>query len=186
MQQAGCTTFMFLCKSINSSSALQAYDMYARHINDLSGMFTIQYSPYEAGDGKVFWAKNCDGIDIPVITIKYCIWANIDLPGSGTPAKIARLLNSDAAKARAKNEPFYAVVMTHAWSGFKQQANDCNDRAENGLFQQSGTKAGITPTKWCVDRLDPAIKVVSPEELVWRIRMAHNPQQTKAAIKQIK
>jgi hypothetical protein len=64
-------------------------------------------------------------------------------------------------------------VNVHAWSWFKQA--DENGKAQDGerVFQ---------PVMWCVERLPANIRAVSPEELVWRIRMKHNPEQTRQLI----
>jgi len=36
-----------------------------------------------------------------------------------------------------------------------------------------------SPVTWCAGRLPAGIRVVSPEELVWRIRMKHDAPQTR-------
>jgi len=35
---------------------------------------------------------------------------------------------------------------------------------------------------WSAARLPLNIRTVSPEELIWRIRMKHNPEQTKKLV----
>ncbi len=50
-------------------------------------------------------------------------------------------------------------------------------------FEQLGIK--IEPHKVSCPQYDPKIKVVSPEELIWRIRMGHNPEETKKVIEQM-
>jgi len=57
---------------------------------------------------------------------------------------------------------------------------------ENAQYGQPDTSAGVTPIGWCIERLDKNIKVVSPEELLWRLRMEHNPIQTRKAIDLLK
>jgi len=41
-----------------------------------------------------------------------------------------------------------------------------------------------SPAVWCVERLPENIRVISPEELVWRIRMKHDATQTIKLIQQ--
>jgi hypothetical protein len=177
MQRSGGTTLMFLCMDMDSADAREAYAVFAREIENLTGMFSIQYYPYEGGNGKVYWVKNAQGQDIPVVTAKYAIWANLDHERGGTPAKIARLINSDA-----KEDPsLLAWTIVHTWSGFKKIDNE-DEHAENAQFGAEGTDAAITPTRWCVDRLDPAVHVVTPEELLWRIRLQDRPEQTRALL----
>lgn len=50
---------------------------------------------------------------------------------------------------------------------------------------QQGGVCGYGPVGWCVDRLPDNVRVVLPEELLWRIRMQKDPAQTEAAMKEI-
>jgi hypothetical protein len=185
MKRAGLYTYMFICYDLDSPASAEAFSIFAREIEGLTGMFAIQYAPYEAGDGKVYWVKNKAGVEIPVVTAKYCIWANLDQARSGTPAKIARLLNEDTRRAAGEGRPSLSWVMTHAWSGFVRHDGP-DEKAENGQYLAPGSAAGVLPTRWCLDRLDKGLKVVTPEELLWRFRMAHDPAGTQAAIKAAK
>ena len=144
-------------------------------------MLAIDYVPYEKGDGKIFWFENAEGIDIPVVTAKYSLWANTDRERGGTPAKIARLINADSAKAERQNQPFLTWTSVHAWSGFHENWS-ADDNDESGPYDREGTQAGAAPTFWCVKRLDPSVKVVTPDELVWRIRMEYRPAQTRRVL----
>ncbi|MBT3193995.1 MAG: hypothetical protein HN341_15730 [Verrucomicrobia bacterium] len=160
---------------------MEAYALFAKEIPSLTGMMLIDYAPYEEGDGKVFWFPNADGVDIPVVTAKYTLWANLKQERSGTPKKIARLINEDAAESQTAKTPFHAWTSIHAWSGFQENWGG-DEEAENGLYNQGGSQAGVAPTYWCVKRLDPSIRVVTPDELIWRIRMTHRPEQTRAVL----
>ena len=183
MKISGSRILMFLVKDIESEEAQEAYQVFAEEIDGLLGMLAMQYSPYEGGNGKVFWFENHDGIEIPVVSANFSLWSNLDLPGSGTPAKIARLINEKADSVESNGEKYNGWTVVHAWSGFQYNEGD-DEQAENGQYLPPGNgfEAGVTPTKWCVDRLDTNIKVVSAEELLWRIRMENNPEQTKALI----
>jgi len=178
---AGTGLISFLCNDYDGEDAMEAYAMFAKEIPSLTGMMVIDYAPYEEGDGKVFWFPNADGVDIPVVTAKYALWANLNQERAGTPKKIARLINEDAAESQKTKTPFYAWTSIHAWSGFLENW-DGDEKAENGLYNQGGSHAGVAPTYWCVKRLDPSIHVVTPDELIWRIRMTHRPEQTKAVL----
>jgi hypothetical protein len=65
---------------------------------------------------------------------------------------------------------------------YSKQAPGADENAEN-LPQENapaqGGLRGYTPVTWCAERVPPGILVISPEELVWRIRMEHDPVQTK-------
>jgi hypothetical protein len=77
-------------------------------------------------------------------------------------------------------------VISHAWSYFKK-APGSDENAENVPQETAAAQGGVrgyTPVTWCAERLPAAIRVVSPEELLFRIRMQHNPDQTKRFINQ--
>ncbi len=163
MKNTGTRVFGFICRNVGSREALQAYQVYAEEIEDLAGMIAVQYSPYNGGQGKIYWIKNKKGVDIPVVTARYQLWANLPKTGSGDPSAIASLMNSSADTARR-----FDWTIVHAWSKFAQEGNTAVRGAE--------------PVKWCADQLNPSIHVVNIEELLWRIRMEHNPEQTRAVI----
>jgi hypothetical protein len=47
---------------------------------------------------------------------------------------------------------------------------------------QAGGVRGYTPAVWCAERLSPGIRVITPEEVAWRVRMLHDPERTKALL----
>jgi hypothetical protein len=47
-----------------------------------------------------------------------------------------------------------------------------------------GGVRGYSPAYWCAQRLPPSIRVVGPEELLWRLRMRHDPKQTQELVRQ--
>ncbi|QHI69930.1 GxGYxYP domain-containing protein [Tichowtungia aerotolerans] len=179
LKAAGTGLFSFISMNYDSPAALEAYAMFAENIPSLTGMMVIDYSPYEEGNGQIFWMKNANGIDIPVVSAKYALWANQNHEHSGTPVKVARLINEESAAA---TEPFYAWTIIHAWSGFYENWAADEDE-ESGAFGRDGTQAGVAPAYWCVKRLNPSVRVVTPDELIWRIRMAYRPEQTKSVLK---
>lgn len=89
-------------------------------------------------------------------------------------------------KAPPRKLPRYDWVIGHAWSYLKQAAG-ADENAEN-LPQESapaqGGVRGYAPVAWCAERLPPGIRVISPEELAWRIRMEHDPVETKRFLSQ--
>lgn len=175
----------FIAWDLDSEDAMKAYEVFAKEIDNLAGMIAIQYHPYEGGNGEIFWVENKKGIEIPVVTAKYSIWSQRNERNSGTPAQIAYSVNADVRKAQYRKENFNQWVIIHAWSSFKQIQGDDRE-AENARFMEPGSHTGVTPIQWCIDRLDRNISVVSPEEMIWRIRMDHNPEQTRKAIKDMK
>jgi hypothetical protein len=183
--------------SYDSPDAHKAYEVIAHEMDDLHAILIRQYNPYEAGAGKIFWVKNRSGLEIPVITCCYSIWENHNKrPRSGTPAKIAREIRETVAATPAAELPRYDWVACHVWSFFRHAPGNDED-AENlpKTPRQSfperkkdaprrGGISGYTPVTWCVERLPESICVVCPEELVWRIRMKHDPEQTRKLIEE--
>jgi hypothetical protein len=166
MKSTGATVFGFICKNVNSKDAQRAYQLYAEEMEGLTGMIAVQYSPYNAGQGKIYWVKNKKGIEIPVVTAHYQLWANLTKKGSGDPATIASLINQPE-----DNKIRFDWTIVHAWSKFSKDGT-------------SPATRGAEPVKWCVDKLDNKATVVNIEELLWRIRMEHNPEQTQKVIKE--
>jgi hypothetical protein len=75
-------------------------------------------------------------------------------------------------------------VIAHVWSWFKQAPGSdekAEDMAQDNAPARKGMR-GYTPVTWCATRLPWNIRTVSPEELMWRIRMKHNAGETKKLI----
>lgn len=163
MQRNGIKVFGFICSDLDSPEAKFAYQIYAEELEDLTGMIAVQYAPYEGGNGEIHWATDSNGRHIPVATSKYSLWANLNHERAGDPDKIASLINQEALQAAATQSVANSLTMVHAWSEF---AND------NGL-----TARGLTPVKWTVDKLNENITVINTEEMLWRVRMTHYPDE---------
>ena len=101
-----------------------------------------------------------------------------------SPAKVAREIRQAIEKAQPGEFPRYDWVIAHVWSWFKA-APGSDENAED-IHQEAapaqGSARGYAPTTWCAARLPASIRVVSPEELIWRIRMKGDPEQTKQLI----
>jgi hypothetical protein len=175
----------FNVSRLDSSDALKAYEVIAGQTDGLLAILVFQYDRYEAGAGKVFWVKDRSGAEVPVISARYSIWENKNSrTRCGTPAKIAREIRQSIENTPASEMPRYDWVIAHAWSWFKSSPG--NDETAENIPQQNaaencGTR-GYSPVMWCAARLPSNIRIVSPEELIWRIRMKHDPGQTKKLI----
>lgn len=171
----------------DSADARKACDVFAGQTDGLLAILVFQYSPYEAGAGKVFWVKDRNGVEVPVITARYSIWEHAnDRERAGTPAKIAREIRQTVEKTPPAQLPRYDWVIAHAWSYFKR-APGTDEEAENMPQENAAAKGGVrgfSPVMWCAERLPGSVRVVSPEELAWRLRMKHDPAQTKKLIGQ--
>ncbi len=175
----------FNVSKIDSPDVLKAYETFANQTDGLLAILVWQYDHYEAGGGKVFWVKDQSGIEVPVISVRYLIWENKNSRARcGTPAKIAREIRQTIENTPANELPRYDWVNIHAWSWFKNSpGNDENgeNMSQRNAAQNGGTR-GCSPVIWCANRLPSSIRTVSPEELIWRIRMKHNAKQTQKLI----
>jgi hypothetical protein len=175
----------FNVSKLDSSDALKAYKVFAGQTDGLLAILIFQYDRYEAGAGKVFWVKDRNGVEIPVITARYSIWDHHNQrKRSGTPAKVAREIRQTVESTLPSELPRYDWVITHIWSWFRK-APGTNENAEDMPQENAAAQGGVrgyTPVTWCAERLPSNIRTVGPEELIWRIRMKHNPEQTKKLI----
>lgn len=179
MQRTGIKVFGFICMDLYSKEAMQAYEIFARELTGIVGMVAIQYSPYNGGHGDVFWVKDRNGDDIPVCTARYQVWANLHIPGSGTPQRIVECINADA---EAGDDTAYGFTIVHAWSRFARNG----DGSVRELDQKSREgQRGVEPVLWGADFIDRKTSLVTVEELLWRIRMDHDPQRTKEIISEM-
>jgi hypothetical protein len=171
-----------------SPDARKACEVFASQTEGLLAILAFQYAPYEGGAGKIFWVRDRDGIEVPVITARYSIWEHAnDRERAGTPGKVAREIRQTVEKSAAAQLPRYDWVISHVWSYFKHAPGN-DENAENMPQEKEAQKGarGYSPVLWCAERLGPDVRVVSPEELVWRIRMNHDPSQTKKLISEFK
>lgn len=167
MKRTGTKVFGFICCNVSSEAAMKAYRIYAEEIEDLTGMIAVQYSPYNGGQGKTFWVKNKKGVEIPVVTAKYQLWTDLPKPGSGGPAELAGWINNDNKQSTPESRQLNWTIV-HAWSSFNKPG------AEKAR--------GVTPVAWTKDQVEKGTRVVSIEELLWRIRMQHNAAETRKVI----
>mgnify|MGYP005853072339 FL=1 len=179
MQRCGLTLLMVNCQEWDSPGALDAYAVYAREIPFLEGILVVQYAPYTAGGGAVRWVTRRDGCRIPVITARHAIWSNRHgVEREGSPGRVADDLGRWASEPCRSSEDRFAWTVVHAWSWFRHVA-PAVDAAEEEVPQQSYARSddiarGYRPALWCSERLPSNVHVVTPRELVARLREAGN------------
>lgn len=187
MKKSNIRSIGFNFHNLESKEAKEAYQIIAKEMDGVLGVFAFQYAPYEAGAGKVFWVNDGRNRPVPIVTARYTLWVNANDPKSliGTPAKVARHIIESVKQTPAGSPQRLDWVISHCWSYFKDVPGADED-AEN--LPQSDAPAhggirGYVPTLWSAERLPESIRVVSPYELLWRIRMQHDPKQTMITIK---
>lgn len=158
MKKTGARLLCFIVKDSASEAAQIAYRIFAEELETLDGMLVMNYAPYHAGGGNVYWAENRKGIEIPAVTARFCMWDKMNRPNAGSPERLAEFIQNDTAP--------HSWTAVHSWSN------------HDG-------KRGLDAVAACVDKLSADAQVVTPEEMIWRIRMDHNPEQTKKMIKHL-
>jgi hypothetical protein len=185
MQKNNTRIIGFNVAKLDSPDALKAYEVIARQTDGLLAILVFQYDPYEAGAGRAFWVKDRNGVEVPVVSARYSIWSHANARARcGTPAKVAREIRQTVGSARPGELPRYDWVIAHVWSWFKAAPGsdeNAEDMPQENAAAQGGLR-GFTPVTWCAARLPSTIRAVGPDELIWRIRMKHNAEQTKQAI----
>jgi putative glycoside hydrolase with GxGYxYP motif/GxGYxY motif-containing protein len=179
----------FNFSQLDSPEAHKACEVFASQTDGLLAIFAFQYAPYEAGAGKIFWVRDGNGMEVPVITARYSIWEHANnRDRAGTPAKVAREIQRTVEKSAPAQLPHYDWVISHVWSFFKHTPGN-DENAENMPQENAEAQGGVrgySPVVWCAERLPSNIRVVNPEELVWRIRMKHDPSLTKKLMSEFK
>ncbi|WP_158545392.1 GxGYxYP domain-containing protein [Bremerella cremea] len=169
-----------LLLDIDSPAARHAYETFARHIPGLVGIIAMQYAPYEGGRGKVFWANDGRGGEVPVMTCRYAIWEHANRPNAGTPSQVATQINQELPIASAEDRLAWTVV--HAWSWFRDSDHPAREEVSQQEAPRLDAQRGLAIADWCQQKLSDQVRAVTIEELLWRLRMAHDPVATKQRI----
>ena len=167
MRRTGAVTLTFICEKSDSAPAQQAMRIFAEEIHPLVGMLVMDYAPYHRMGGQIFWVSDGRGGAVPAVTARYAMWAGMKRPSAGGPSEVATAANQDS------NTPSDgAWVAVHSWSRF-----------DNG--EGAPPLRGLDAVAKCVSLLDPTkIHVVTPEEMLWRVRYRHDPKGTQKWIAQ--
>lgn len=176
--RTGARALAVIVHDFDSEAAKKAYAVLAQEVDGLAGLLAIQYAPYHGGEGAVIWVPNRAGVEIPVVSCRYSLWAHLDVAGAGGPDELAPLINADVAAAGAK--PYRAWTVVHAWSSFLKRDDGTIEHAQHDT---PGAARGTTPAAWTAARLDAGIRVVPVEEMLWRIRMEQRPEQTRQVLR---
>lgn len=157
MRQHGIKVLHVMAQDLSSRNTKEALQAFVDANDQLEGITAVQYNPYNGGQGEIIWLKNKAGYDIPCITTKYLMWADLGL----TPEVVAEEMQAK------ETPPSFNTVCLHAWSEF-------------------GGKKSSDNAASCQVYLNASFKAVSMQELIWRVRMAHDKDQTMNYLKTIK
>jgi hypothetical protein len=186
MRRLGVTILHFNNTNWKSDQTVWAYNRLAERIPGLTGILSVQYYPYTGGHGNILWVKNAKGDPIPVISARYAIWEHHSMiENEGTPAVVSTYINAAQHDGPITSDAYLDWTTVHAWSYFKQADTSVNFQAEEvdqKLGDTPGVERGVDPVKWCVDRLSSDVKVVTPDELIWRVRLTLKTRETLNAL----
>lgn len=167
----------------NEEACKEAYQAFIDANDQLEGILVISLTGYADGGGKTYWLTNKDGLHIPVITAHYALWNHEgnNMRNEGSPAYLARLM-----KERAQtNGQTFSVISLHAWSNFNDMGQNPSETSEMNP-QNTGNLKGASAAKLVERHLGDDFKVVSVQELIWRIRMQYYPEETQQYINTLK
>lgn len=186
--QLGVRVLINIAEKWDDDGAMHGYRCFAQQIPDIAGVLAMQYHPYNAGRGAVAWVDDNDHLPVPVVTPRFAMWSGLSrLKGNGSPALVAKMINEQPHEGLPNSLEYFDWTIVHAWSSFKQADTSENILAEElkeGKKREKGehVRNAYEPTWWCVQRLAPHVRVVSPEELLWRIRIHSQPAATLDAL----
>ncbi len=170
---------VFLARDWDCDAARRAYAIAAETFPGLTGMLALQYHPYNGGLGEVLWVKNAAGAPIPVVSARYAMWAHLShLENCGPPALVADRISRTES-------PLADWTVVHTWSQFRDAPpgedllGEELPKGERPPKDALGTVAAI---RQCIQRLDEDVAVVTPEEMLWRLRLAGRPKATLDAL----
>ena len=183
MKRAHTDIVGFNLTDLDQEDALWAYKTWVAQTDGLLAVLVFRYDAYEGGAGQIWWAKDKNGVDVPIISAGYSIWNHLNgRDRAGTPAKVAHQI----ARYQSGQE-IYQWVICHAWSWFKPSATqdeNAEDMDQNDVESpKQGGRRGYLPAVWCSNHLPDRIRTISIDELIWRIRMQHDPAQTQKLIR---
>lgn len=179
MALGGLKTLAYNAKDWDGEKALHAYTEMVQGIPELAGLLTVQYYPYSGGEGHILWVRRGE-VEVPVISARLCLWANTGRPRDTTPAGVAKWLSEMPTGGATWTEDNFSFVMPHCWSYFRDTAGDPSITAEEegNTPEAEGVSRGLLPVQWCVERLRPEVRVVTPTRLVLLVNLHLRTRQT--------
>ena len=171
------TCYIVSAKDWKSKEALEAMQVIVDSMPHMDGFFIIEYTPYNARLGEVMWFKNKEGKPVPVISARYSIWKDATrFPLNGPPALVAEHINETSD---GEEGVFIDWTVVHCWSYFTKSDTSKDIMAEekeetNGEI----VTRGFTPALWSAEKLNDNVKVVKPDELVWRAKLHMQTKDT--------
>lgn len=149
-------TLLVFTKTWDSPAARRAYQVLARQLPDIRGIFAIQFNPYAAGRGKILWVHRQHGVPMPVISAQSFLWnqgKNVNNAYFQWPNYAARELNNWARHQSVSLDSHFAWLGIHAWSSFALKPG-------TRALRQYGAALYVTK------HLRSSIRVVTPSQLV--------------------
>jgi hypothetical protein len=128
------------------------------------------------------------------VATKYSIWniTNADKLGKSNTYEATPSYIASKMKAESNETSKFSLICVHCWSKFydKGLADDYmaevipDDKAVS--WDAPDVVFGAGAAELLSRRLDDSYHLVNSQELIWRIRMDHNPEQVKNILKSYK
>ena len=175
MRRTGTRVIGFNVAEPESPDARKAYRGVRRRDRGCSRSWCSSTRPTRRGRGQSYWVKDRAGVEVPVVTARYSIWADANnRPRAGTPAKVAREIRDTlaataagrAAPVRLGDRPRVVVLPT----GARARTRRRRTRRRRDAARRRASR-GYTPVTWCAERLPADVRPMDPEEMAWRLRM---------------
>jgi len=160
IKATGTDTMASLFATWDSPAALRAYKVFHKEIPSLQAVLPIAYAPYNAGLGKILWVD-----DMPVISARFMLWADLKVPKCGGPEALTKMINEAPVIQGTPTEENFSWTTVHAWSGFPTD--------------KPGVKLGaMGAVAKIVSGLGKHVRVVTPTELAMLVRLRMKPAET--------
>ena len=184
MRASGLSVLMVNCQDWKSEASARAFSVFAEEIHPLLGILAIQYSPYPGGAGDIRWVSNGRGAEVPVVSCRWALWANAGREREGSPSEVAQSIIRGEGKTISR-EFDAGWCVAHAWSYFAPPELAGTPAAENidqtRASLTPGARRGVAPIVWCAEQLTDPVSVVSPQEMLLRIRLRQRAESTLLA-----
>ena len=105
-------------------------------------------------------------------------------PRKGKGGKYGKLLKNGGGGIAARDD--LGDCLRVVSSGTRPEPMKAPRTCRRKMRRLTAVCEGHAPVLWCAERLPETVRVVSPEEMIWRIRMKHDPAQTKQLMRELR
>ena len=188
-EQRHCASIGFNVWRYDSPDALKAYEIVAREIGPAAGDPRVSVRPVRSWRRRrPSGSRTAGGSRSPSSPRGIRSGA---MPTRGRAAAHRPRSPGKSARTSRRFRPIRRVTIGSSRTSGPTSATPRERTKTPRTWSQEDAAArngirGYTPVVWCAERLSQSVHVVGPEELLWRIRMQHAPDQTKRLIQEFR